>query len=202
MIVGYNTFSRAPYSANLLSTLGFDDGAILYKNTKAQTVYDSIPQNDIVVLSSRGFAGYMYLPSSEAETLLYANTEAPPLGWDRVLASYDSGALSNVSLIVFMGQYTGLDGSTADNANLVDIALSKGAYNAIGWTSNVNPLYIQYWFEDVLEVAIENPISIGDVMDIADSYYYTSTSNLYHPVHDRYAGNNYYLYSTYPFMNY
>ncbi len=199
MVAGYDTYYYSTATTNLLTLMDYPASGLLKINANAGTVYDDMPSQDITILASRGYAGRMYAPASNAETFLYAynNPSAPIIGWDRGISDYSSSALSEVTLVIFLGEYTGLTSSQHQTANLVDQALAKGAYNAIGWRGNAHPNDLQEWLDRMFQHIEYYGSDIESAIEYADKYFSIILSSPNHPGLSRYYGNNNYLDSTF-----
>lgn len=140
-----NTIPTVTNSAPYISAMGFnlDDRP----NRLAPEAYDALPTSDIFVIRNHANAGLIRLdngPDASNRTRIYANYNSNMSSDDRAVSTYSSTQLSEVEFVGFTGCYTGITHETY--GNLVDIALSKGAKCAIGWTDAIITRDANRWY--------------------------------------------------------
>lgn len=94
-----------------------------------------------MILYGHGAPGFMECNQS----LFVANSGNTRTGQSYGLSECSAGSLSELELIVFAGCHTGV--TDAGYGNLVDMARSKGAQIAIGWTDKIYEEYADSYFE-------------------------------------------------------
>ncbi len=120
-----------------LWNMGFEGQA--YRNNPATAAYNALPNTNVFLVTNHATPGKMRFINSYLVGKEYSGMPSTT----KALSSYASGALSRVDLLIFLGCQTGITNITY--GNLVDTALSKGAYCCIGWASSINQMDASIW---------------------------------------------------------
>ena len=117
-------------------------------------------------------------------TKIYANYST---GSQISISNYEYSELGAVDLIMFTACCTGLTNSTY--GNLVDKALSKGAFCAIGWKETINTAGANPWVEQFFKRASERGTALG-ALQAADNWLELNGANYAPALRNRYIGTS------------
>lgn len=152
-------------------------------------MFNQIKTSDVCVLYSENHSpGIITLNgySTSAKTYLTGVYHSSLIEYSRSFTDYASGALSGTDLIVFAGSYTGDTGPIY--GNLVDEAVNKGAYCAIGWIGSVNLRDMSNWLG--LFFGFSQNRNIVPAMSIADRYLDQNQTYNYDGIINRYYNDS------------
>ena len=161
-----------------------------YENNSANAAYTVLPTTDIFVSHNHGIPGrQLFNKADGTNTYLYGSKTIASGEVNRALSNYSSGQLSEVDLIMFVGCNMGVTSSTY--GNMVDIALSKGAYCSVGWLNTTYDDVMNCWVGAFFDKCREG-VTVADAMTFADSviYNHTTYSAYYSSAINRYYGNS------------
>ncbi len=162
---GCTTLDTTPYAEESLPYFyQYGYGGNWYLNNTVGPAYNVLPSSRVFIANNHASPGlFQFDGSNTNHTYLYANQISGMSTSDRSLSNI--GNLSNVALIIFSGCKSGLSHSV--RGNLVNMAISKGAQCAIGWTDDMytsfsNAWIIQFVYNSGLDKNITNASTAAD----------------------------------------
>lgn len=178
------------YSSSVMpKLLNLDLSCSRLMNKSAEDIWNSLPNDTITIIASDAKFGTMYTYSSIGTTELKTYTSYPPTYREKTLSSYENGALSNSSLIVFLGNWSAEEDIYTPSHNLIDMAISKGASNAIGWLEFVSDDTLALWLQKFFQETYSG-YTLQEACVRADNYFLSLNTYFNQAVLIRYIGTN------------
>lgn len=177
------------YCKTNINNLGFSTVYDVYNQTASQT-FTQLKNSDIhVILSNTNQAGIIKMKMISGIYTYFAGVSHPALNSNSyAISEYNSGDLSETDLIIFAGGKTGATSSAY--GNLVDQAMAKGCYCAIGWNGNIDQLSMLIWLNGFLEYSATYSVAYSMIkMDYDAEKRAISTDNSI-LLEDRYFNSN------------
>lgn len=136
-------------------------------NISASAKYQSMPSAHVNVYASHGYCGCMFTTSSLSSAVSHKAHYSFPDG-SYAMENYSFNQLSGVYLNIFGTCYSG--GTDPDYGNLVDITLSKGGLNAVGWTQAINTVDTNTWINKFFNY-LSDGLSVGNALNATTAYF-------------------------------
>lgn len=179
----YESVSCAAPSFNYLYSSGYEGQ--WYTNNSVNAAFGVLPTSRIFVVRNHANAGLIRFDTPTNQTRLFANNNSSMTSVDRALENI--GSLSDVGLLIFGGCSTG--NTSSYYGNLVDMAISKGAYCSIGWKVNIINGYADEWTKNFFYYCSLNR-SVESAASSADSEIFQLNPSAYSEIQQRYVGNS------------
>lgn len=177
-------------NASMSSLWGMGYSGQYYYNNTAGPVYDTFPTSRIFFIANHANSIEIRCGDGNGNnTYLHSAINTNMTSADRSIGSYDSGALSEVRLAVFMGCETGAS-NPSGYKNLVDAALSKGASCALGWTVIIHNPTVITWTNAFFDSCVNKQMNVENAATAADDKARKAHPDYYDFMTKRYWGSS------------